>query len=323
VNNEGKQFEDFSSISGLDSDADGRAVGLWDFDHDGWQDIAMVNSNAPLLNIFRNQTGARETVKGKFIAVRLHGGSREAKPTEEWSNRDGFGAEITATCGDRKYVREHRCGEGFSAQNSQTIIIGISNAEEVDSIQVRWPSGKTQNVGAIPAGKLVSIYENPDHAPTPNGHQILPYEAIKSSFTEPERFVNFELQDDQVAKNGANKYRLYLATTTWCDSCKKAIPKLTKIKEKLGDKVAFYGVPVDQRDDKPKLEKYISEHKPPYKMLSDLPNEDYRKVVATFISSIGHQALPSAYVVDAEGKIVGATAGVPTLSWLEKVINLE
>ena len=51
LSDRGRRFSDISAISGLDNIADGRAFVLWDFDRDGWQDIALVNANTPLLNI--------------------------------------------------------------------------------------------------------------------------------------------------------------------------------------------------------------------------------------------------------------------------------
>ena len=50
LNRAGKQFTDVSLISGLDNIADGRTFVYWDYDRDGWQDIALVNANSPLLN---------------------------------------------------------------------------------------------------------------------------------------------------------------------------------------------------------------------------------------------------------------------------------
>jgi len=171
----------------MDTAADSRSVVLWDFDHDGWQDIAVINTNTPMLNIFRNQAGERDGVDGNFIAVRIHGGNREQTPDSQWSNRDGIGAEITAVCGDRKYVREHRCGEGFAAQNSNTMIIGVGSATEVDSLQVRWPSGKIQKVGNVSAGTLLTVYENADHVDTAKGFTTSSYDSVPSSFTQPDR----------------------------------------------------------------------------------------------------------------------------------------
>ena len=84
-----KQFVDLSGISGLDNPADGRVFALWDFDRDGWQDMALANSSAPLLNIYRNEIGMRaESVReaGRIIAVRFVGGSHSDQPNTKYGN---------------------------------------------------------------------------------------------------------------------------------------------------------------------------------------------------------------------------------------------
>ena len=55
MNQAGKQFADVSLVSGLDNPADSRGFVLFDYDRDGQQDIALVNANDPLLNLYHNQ----------------------------------------------------------------------------------------------------------------------------------------------------------------------------------------------------------------------------------------------------------------------------
>jgi len=320
-NLEGTEFKDISSLSGLDTEADSRSVALWDFDHDGWQDIALINSNTPMLNIFRNQTGERDSVRGNFIAVRLHGGNQNHTPISEWSNRDGIGAEITAICGDRKYVRELRCGEGFAAQNSNTMLIGISDADQVDSLQVRWPSGKIQKIGSVPAGKLLLTYENPDEVDEIGGYQITSYDPVSSRLSPPERLADFDLSNEHFGDVESKKFRVYVATATWCPSCKKALPQLARLKKEFEGLVDFYGVPVDPSDNKEKLENYVSTYQPAYKVLDELTTNEHQKIFNMFISVVGRGALPSVFVLDNKGNVIGATAKVPTVSWLKQVIR--
>ena len=54
LSSHGKSFLDVSGISGVDSPSDGR-VSVWlDMDRDGRQDLAVVNSNRPLFQLYRN-----------------------------------------------------------------------------------------------------------------------------------------------------------------------------------------------------------------------------------------------------------------------------
>ncbi|MBN4059019.1 CRTAC1 family protein [Endomicrobium sp. AH-315-J14] len=173
LNRGGKSFADLSAIAGLDHEGDGRSFAILDFDRDGFPDVATVHANAPLLTLHRNRLGERGLVgtPSSFVAVRLVGGNRSAKPSEEWSNRDGYGARVTVHLGDRRLLRELRAGEGLAAQNSATLLIGVGRSDSVDRVVVRWPSGKSSEVGGIPAGSLLTAYENP--MDSPSGTQFL------------------------------------------------------------------------------------------------------------------------------------------------------
>ena len=75
MNFRGGRFSDLSTLSGLDSEADGRSFVWWDYDRDGWLDIALVNANRPLLNLFRNQIGEQPgAANQQMIGIRLVGG---------------------------------------------------------------------------------------------------------------------------------------------------------------------------------------------------------------------------------------------------------
>ena len=92
-NVDGKQFADISGVSGMDSIADGRGFAYFDYDRDGWQDVVLVNANAPQLELFRNRIG--ESSKGAgFINVRLRGGNATDGPVAGLAPRDGYGAHV-------------------------------------------------------------------------------------------------------------------------------------------------------------------------------------------------------------------------------------
>src|SRR5213078_2911074 len=164
ANRGGRAFEDLSALSGLDNPADSRGFAVLDYDRDGWQDIALVNANQPLFNLYHNEMAAAG-MKGGMIAIRFVGGNRTSAPSKEFACRDGYGARVTVDLGDEKLVREHRCGDGWAAQNSATMILGIGSRPAAASVSVRWPSGKTMSTKDVPEGTLLTAYENPADAP--------------------------------------------------------------------------------------------------------------------------------------------------------------
>jgi enediyne biosynthesis protein E4 len=143
--NEG-QFHDVSVVAGLNDGADGRGFGWLDYDHDGRLDIALVNSNAPSFQLFQN-------------TIERAGGSISIALVGETSNRDGIGAKVRIRIGDRTLHRERHLGEGFAAQNSSRLHVGLGDASGADGALVIWPSGIRTEVGPIPAGSVVTVHE--------------------------------------------------------------------------------------------------------------------------------------------------------------------
>ncbi len=111
ANRGGREFADISALSGLDNIADSRGWALLDYDRDGWQDVALVNANEPLFDLYHNTMPAAG-LRGGMIAVRFVGGNKTSAPSA-MTGRDGYGAVITAALGDITLTREHRCGDGF------------------------------------------------------------------------------------------------------------------------------------------------------------------------------------------------------------------
>jgi hypothetical protein len=160
INQGGNGFADLSPLSGADTEADSRSWCALDYDGDGFTDIAVVNANTPLLNLFRNGLGKSPGAHG-FIGVRLVGGADASGTAQGWSNRDAVGARITVTLEDGTTLsRSRRCGEGFAAQNSATLLIGIGAAAKAAEIRVDWPSGKVSTTRDTAARSLVTFTES-------------------------------------------------------------------------------------------------------------------------------------------------------------------
>ncbi len=165
-----RSFTDLSTLSGIDSIADGRGFSIWDFNHDGRTDIALSNSNAPHLNLYVNQIESN----CKTVAIRFVGGASTNSPSK-FTPRDGYGAVVTLETSDGLTIkREFRCGEGFAVQNSDTLLVGIGVSDSVGSMKVKWPSGIEYEANDIDAGMVVTFFENKNDAAT---HTVDEYQA--------------------------------------------------------------------------------------------------------------------------------------------------
>ena len=158
LNLSGQTFADLSGVSGADDISDSRTWAALDYDRDGWTDIALVNANAPLLSLYRNRIG--ELKKSNHIKILLVGGADGNVPDQGLSNKDGVGAVVEVMSGDRSIKRVRRLGDGYAAQNSSTMTVGIGSEVTVQSIKVRWPSGKiTKRESPVSAGSVIIMNE--------------------------------------------------------------------------------------------------------------------------------------------------------------------
>ena len=223
ANRGGRSFEDLSAISGLDNPSDGRGFAVLDYDRDGWQDVALVNANQPLFNLYHNEMPAAQ-VSGGMIAIRFVGGNRKPAASKEFSARDGYGARVTANLGDTRLIREHRCGDGFAAQHSATMILGIGARPAAAKIEIRWPSGKTTSTNNVPEGTLLTAYENAADSPANEAFVRTGYRAKRAERpTRASERPVFDVAARDASARADGRLRVYTTMATWCPSCKKQL----------------------------------------------------------------------------------------------------
>jgi tetratricopeptide (TPR) repeat protein len=141
----GDRYFDYSGVSGLDFADDSRAFAVTDFDGDGRPDIIVKNRLGPQVRILQNDCGGAN----RSIAFVLRGTK---------SNRDAIGARVQVD-GQTKWLS---AGSGFLSQHTKRLIFGIGAAESVKHVQIIWPSGTVQELGALTAGHTYSVVEGLD-----------------------------------------------------------------------------------------------------------------------------------------------------------------
>ena len=103
----------------------GRGLATGDYDNDGRMDVLAVDSEgAPLL--LHNETQPT----GHWFGVRLIGAP---------SNRDGYGAFVTAKCGGRTLTRHCHADGSYLSSSDPRVHFGIGTATKIDSLTIRWP----------------------------------------------------------------------------------------------------------------------------------------------------------------------------------------
>jgi hypothetical protein len=81
-----------------------------------------------------------------------------------------IGARIKITTGKVVQIEEIRSGGSYLSQNDLRVHFGLGKATKVDSIEIRWNSGKTETIKDVTADKFHAILE---------GEGIVPIEKIR------------------------------------------------------------------------------------------------------------------------------------------------
>ncbi len=326
LNRFGEQFADISGVSGLDYDGDSRAFAVFDYDRDGWLDLAVVNANAPMLQLFRNQMGDMvDSSDGAILALRFVGGNHAAVRSDGWSNRDGIGVMVEVETSNLNLIREHRGGEGLAAQNSPVMLIGVGPADHARSLKVTWPSGRVQTLRDVPTGTLLTVHENPEQSPTGEPFVRGLYRNSPDSSPLQQEFTSLQYLDTQLdlaAPAPASGLRLFMTMATWCPSCKLWQDQLNNLASTFDPtELLAYGVPIDPNDTAEMLDDYIREYQPAYTLLRDLDAGEVQATQQVGIDIVGFDALPTTIVTGDSGRVLLSVVGVPTRSEIARLIR--
>ena len=331
----GHQFEDLSGVTGLDDPGDGRSFALLDYDRDGWLDVALGSPGAPRLRLLRNGIGNK--TRGGFVALRFVGGNKTSEASKEWSARDAFGTAVELDLGEGDLIyRELQPEAGYLAQHSSTMLVGIGERDRVAAVRVRWLSGTKQKSSEIPAGMLVTVYENPADSPTGEPFSMEPYTKAPSSLMtqasspdfwktrllpEKPRASTLVVQHEGEPHRSERGLTLITTMATWCTACVTELPEFQRLREAFGeDELAMYSVPVDGEDSKEMLQSWLAEYTPPYELLTGIAKSEIDKVNETILSELRADAVPATFVTDAAGQVLIARWGVPSVSDLRKLL---
>ncbi|MBI1267926.1 MAG: T9SS type A sorting domain-containing protein [Cryomorphaceae bacterium] len=108
---------------------DSYSVTKFDWNNDGYLDLAVSNFDAQNAALWRCNTGNKNWVKFALEGV--------------VSNTFGIGSRIELWCGGVKQSAQQHCGESYLGQPTLDIHFGLSTNTVIDSMKVHWPSGYT------------------------------------------------------------------------------------------------------------------------------------------------------------------------------------
>jgi len=140
-------FKNVTATSGVafNKDWPARGLSVGDYDNDGDLDVLIINNgDAPVL--LRNEGGNRNNWVGlNLVATR--------------SNPGAVGAMITWEAGGKKFQRLKTAGGSYLASHDPREILGVGSATRIDSIEIKWPSGRVDKLTNPPLKKYLKVVE--------------------------------------------------------------------------------------------------------------------------------------------------------------------
>ncbi|MGC2198331.1 MAG: CRTAC1 family protein [Terriglobales bacterium] len=167
LNQHDSTFQDVSALVGpaLATPQASRGAAFGDLDNDGDLDVVVENiDGAPL--VLRNIGGNQK----HWVTLELIGGK---------SNRLAIGSKVKAVAGPLIQVDEVRSGGSYLSQSDLRIHFGLGEADKLNRVEIRWPSGRTETLQNLAADQSYVIKEGEGivrrrgHVPRPREQQRL------------------------------------------------------------------------------------------------------------------------------------------------------
>ena len=144
----GKEFTDVTADMGKDFLRQGyqRGSAFADLNNDGFMDLVVTSLNErPRILVNSADNG------NHWLMIQTTGTT---------SNRDGIGAKIKLITASGRTLYNHvTTSVGFMSSSDRRVHFGLGSEARIASIEIRWPSGKLQQLGETRADQLLQVRE--------------------------------------------------------------------------------------------------------------------------------------------------------------------
>jgi hypothetical protein len=123
-----------------------RGAAFGDIFNTGNIDVVLVNVGEPPTLLLNQNTVPNHRVLFELIGTK--------------SNRAAIGARVTIQSAGVRQIAEVRGGGSYLSQNDLRLHFGLGKSKKIESVEIRWPSGKLETLENLPADSIYTIVES-------------------------------------------------------------------------------------------------------------------------------------------------------------------
>jgi len=145
-NEGGGQFRDVSKLVGpaFATPKVARGCAYADFDNDGDLDVVMTANNGPV-SLYRNDGGVNHSLRFRTVGRK--------------SNAGGIGTVVRVWTPAGMRWQMVKSGSSYLSQSERTVTFGLGAGTKIERARFEWPSGTTQELGELAAGRTYVVDE--------------------------------------------------------------------------------------------------------------------------------------------------------------------
>jgi hypothetical protein len=123
-----------------------RGAAFGDIFNTGNIDVVLLNVGEPPTLLLNQNAAPNHRVLFKLVGTK--------------SNRAAIGARVTIQSASVRQIAEVRGGGSYLSQNDLRLHFGLGKSTKIDSVEIRWPSGKLETLENVPADAIYTVVES-------------------------------------------------------------------------------------------------------------------------------------------------------------------